>query len=474
VQVHWVAFEPTPGYLSSYPFAAGIEDGVGASAKELKWEDVQGIPEQKFSQMPLVFTTVATDRADAAVDVRVTENTPDKLALSLQGSAQDEKVSYFVYNGAGYVGSVVKAVATLQMTYGYEVGGWSSCAAEGEKVMGTRTREVKCKGSNGAEYADVFCAGYAPAAEAKCQTTTFFMLAAVTGQCVKVDGVAKKQAKVHYRNECKNNKNKFRVVPTGDDDESFFLQNFQSNLCLGSKYKVTPGGKLWLHDCDGDVNKLTKTTLDDGSVIFKSALKPDFCFKGSGDRLEDIRWQNNGCDKSESAFMLVDSVGEVAVSSYDLSPKPDASASWFLDDGVKLTDEKNSRKWTNPSVQLGVGWGRKSKGVTKATITMNLEEAGPVAAVVLGYNTRASKDVKVPQEVKVMCSKDGSAWGEAVEHSKGDFSKIGTEVQGNTILFNMEKVCTGDEKHVKVEAKSQSKKKMVFDEVDVYRPAKME
>ena len=49
-QVHWVAFEPTPGYLSSYPFAAGIEDGVGAEAKELKWEDVQGIPEQKSAR----------------------------------------------------------------------------------------------------------------------------------------------------------------------------------------------------------------------------------------------------------------------------------------------------------------------------------------------------------------------------------------------------------------------------------------
>ena len=45
-----------------------------------------------------------------------------------------------------------------------------------------------------------------------------------------------------------------------------------------------------------------------------------------------------------------------------------------------------------------------------------------------------------------MCSKDGSAWSDAVEHSKSDFQKIGSNVQGDTILFNMEKVCTGDEK----------------------------
>ena len=51
-------------------------------------------------------------------------------------------------------------------------------------------------------------------------------------------------------------------------------------------------------------------------------------------------------------------------------------------------------------MQLGVGWGLK-KAAAKATITLNLEEAGPIAAVVLGYNTKASKGVKVPQEVKV-------------------------------------------------------------------------
>jgi hypothetical protein len=533
VQVHWVAFEPTPGYLSSYPFAAGIEDGVGAEAKELKWEDVQGIPEQKFSQQPLVFTTVATDRADSAVEVRVTENTPEKMALVLQGDTQDEKISYFVFNGAGYVGSVIKAVATLQMSYFYEVGGWSGCTAEGGAVMGKRTREVKCKGTNGAEYSDVYCPGFRPSTEAQCQTTTFFLLAGETGQCLKVDGENKKKAVVHYRNECKNNKNKFRLMPTGDDDESFFLQNFQSGLCLGSKYQVTSAGKLWLHNCEGDVNKLTMSKQEDGTVVFKSAKDPDYCITTQGDvaeRLSEIRW-GKGCEKSKNTFMLVDAKdGELAVSNYELNPNPgDTSCScitcgsaadsgnmfssgacgapsnrcsatkggagcyssnddhgcdcatqtimgasaWYLDDGVKLTDMKNSRKWSSASVQLGVGWGLK-KGSAKATITLNLEEAGPIAAVVLGYNTKDNKDVKVPKEVKVMCSKDGSAWSDPVEHTKSDFSTIGKNHKGNTILFNMESVCTGDEKHVKVEAKAQSNKKMVFDEVDVYRPAKME
>ena len=54
MQVHWVAFEKKAGYLSSYPFVAGIENDVGAEAKELVWADVEGMKTEKFTQKPLV------------------------------------------------------------------------------------------------------------------------------------------------------------------------------------------------------------------------------------------------------------------------------------------------------------------------------------------------------------------------------------------------------------------------------------
>ena len=53
------------------------------------------------------------------------------------------------------------------------------------------------------------------------------------------------------------------------------------------------------------------------------------------------------------------------------------------------------------SLGRGVGW-----IVTTAKITLNLKEAGPIGAVVLGYNVKNKWDCKVPAEVKVR-------WGRA-------------------------------------------------------------
>ena len=67
---------------------------VGAEAKELIWADVEGMKTEKFTQKPLVFASVATDRSDGAVDVRLPENTPTQMKMELQGSSTAEKISY--------------------------------------------------------------------------------------------------------------------------------------------------------------------------------------------------------------------------------------------------------------------------------------------------------------------------------------------------------------------------------------------
>ena len=47
---------------------------------------------------------------------------------------------------------------------------------------------------------------------------------------------------------------------------------------------------------------------------------------------------------------------------------------------------------------------------------------------------------------EVSCSADGSSWGDAVTHGKGDFKETGEKTKGNAIAFDVAKVCTGDEK----------------------------
>ena len=43
---------------------------------------------------------------------------------------------YFVFQGAGYIGAIVKAVPTLPMSYEYSVEPWGNCEAEGKAAMG--------------------------------------------------------------------------------------------------------------------------------------------------------------------------------------------------------------------------------------------------------------------------------------------------------------------------------------------------
>jgi hypothetical protein len=479
VQVHWVAFEKKAGYLSSYPFIAGIENDVGAEAKEIVWADTD-LKTEKFTQMPLVFTSVATDRSDGAVDVRLPENTPKKMKMELQGSSTAEKISYFVYQGAGYIGSVVKAVPTLPMSYAYTVEPWGSCEAEGKAAMGKRTRSVKCMGANGAEYSDLYCPGAPPATEEPCQITTFFIMNAQTGRCLLTkDSIAKKKGYTRWRHECSGDFNRYRMEPTGDGDGSFWLQNYASGLCLTTKNnKVSQSSKLWFKKCDGEKNKMLMETKENGAVVIYAKSKDKkYCLQTSASYAklnEDVRWKKSGCDKKKNELILVDGSGPVTVTDYTTSPKANAGDTWYTDDGVKLNNGELSEKWKSSTVQKGVGW-----IVTTAKITLNLEEAGPVGAVVLGYDVKNKWDCKVPAEVKVSCSADGSSWGEAVTHGKGDFKDAGEKTKGNAIAFDVAKVCTGDEKHVRIEAKPQpspkgKEVKMIFDEIDVYRPARLE
>jgi len=480
VQVHWVAFEKKAGYLSSYPFVAGIEDDVGKDAKELVWADVEGMKTEKFTQMPLVFASVATDRSDGAVDVRLPENTPTKMKMELQGSSTAEKISYFVFQGAGYIGSIVKAVPTLPMSYSYEVLPWGSCTAEGKAAMGTRTRDVKCVGANGAEYSDLYCPGAPPAATEPCQITTFFIMNAQTGRCLNTkDSIAKNKGYVRWRHECSGDYNRYRTEPTGDGDGSFWLQNYASGLCLTTKNnKVSQSSKLYFKKCKGEKNKMLLEKKPDGGYILKAKQKDGkYCLTvgGSVAKLnEDVRWKKDQCDKAKTELILVDGAGPVTVTDYSTTPKANAGDTWYVDDGMKLNDGELSKKWSSKTVQKGVGW-----IVTTAKITLNLEEAGPIGAVVVGYNVKNKWDCKVPAEVKVSCSTDGSSWGEAVTHGKADFKDAGEKNKGNAIAFDVANACTGDEKHVMIEAKPQpspkgKEVKMIFDEIDVYRPAVME
>jgi hypothetical protein len=480
VQVHWVAFEKKAGYLSSYPFVAGIENDVGAEAKELVWADVEGMKTEKFTQMPLVFASVATDRSDGAVDVRLPENTPTKMKMELQGSSTAEKISYFVFQGAGYIGSIMKAVPTLPMSYEYSVEPWGNCEAEGKAAMGKRTRGVKCLGANGAEYSDLYCPGAPPATEEPCQITTFFIMNAQTGRCLNTkDSIAKKKGYTRWRHECSGDYNRYRVEPTGDGDGSFWLQNYASGLCLTTKNnKVSVSSKLWFKKCEGEKNKMIMETKENGAVVIYAKQKDKkFCLQTSASFAklnEDGRWKKGGCDKFKNELLLVDGSGPAEVTDYSTTPKSNAGAKWYLDDGLKLNDGELSGSWKTSTTQKGVGW-----IVTTAKITLNLKEAGPIGAVVLGYNVKNKWDCKVPAEVKVSCSADGSSWGDAVTHGKGDFKDTGEKSKGNAIAFDVAKVCTGDEKHVLIEAKPQpspkgKEVKMIFDEIDVYRPAVME
>jgi hypothetical protein len=161
VMVQWIAFESTDnGYFGSVPFVAGTLDG--ASGEEKTW------PDGEFTQPPFVFASIATDRTDGDVSVRMTNNTPESTIFTQEGSQTDEKVAYMAYNGKGQGGAVVNAETVHVQTYNWgSSGGWSACSREGLK-----TRTVECHGSNQVTYESAYCTAFAggeePASSAAC------------------------------------------------------------------------------------------------------------------------------------------------------------------------------------------------------------------------------------------------------------------------------------------------------------------
>ncbi|MAD25540.1 MAG: hypothetical protein CMO44_15370, partial [Verrucomicrobiales bacterium] len=175
VAVHWIAIDATDGYLSSYPFVAGSEE-MTADETELAFDT-------PFTQEPLVFGSVATDRTVGEADIRVKANGANATTLILQGASTAEKAAHLIYNGKGAAGSVFKATPELIMNYSYSVGGWGECESSSGS-QGLKTRTVECKGNNGKVYPSTFCTGAEPHAEENCQVSVFYLLNTETARCV--------------------------------------------------------------------------------------------------------------------------------------------------------------------------------------------------------------------------------------------------------------------------------------------------
>jgi hypothetical protein len=471
VAVHWVAFDATEGHLSSYPFAAGLEDGVGPDGKEMKFADL--FPDTTFTQVPLVFGAVATDHADGAVDVRMPNVSSKDVTLSLQGSTTEEKVSYVIYNGMGRSGAVLNAKTDLEMSYAYNVGGWSECEddGEGEKVWGKRTRTVKCEGTNGEEYSDLYCPGARPEEHEVCQFVTIYIQSAQTGHCLRPkDSAAANYGKVKFGKTC-NGKGLWRKIPTNDGDESFWLQDFDSGLCLTSvSSTISKGGALQYRPCDkaGEKGKLKeKKTAVDGEIYYKSKKDTQYCITADGSATAGsaIKWDTGCDDKAKNIFVYVDGSGPMKIAKYESNPTPNAGTVWYTDKGNTLADGAYNSKWDSSGTMVGVGW------TTSTTMTFDLEEAGPIQTVVLGYDVKNNWKCKAPKEVSVSCSADGTTFSEKVKHTQGDFTNAGEEY-GNLINFHVANVCGSDEKHVRIEAEPEpgdKDNKMAFDEVTVYK-----
>merc|ERR1719271_548127 len=119
VMVQWIAFESTDnGYFGSVPFVAGTLDG--ASGEEKAW------PDGEFTQPPLVFASIATDRTDGDVNVRIMNNTPESTVVVQEGSHTDEKVAYMAYNGKGQGGAAVNAETLHVQTYNWTLGDFTT------------------------------------------------------------------------------------------------------------------------------------------------------------------------------------------------------------------------------------------------------------------------------------------------------------------------------------------------------------
>ncbi|MBU38166.1 MAG: hypothetical protein CMA59_01430, partial [Euryarchaeota archaeon] len=485
VAVHWIAVEKTHGYLSSYPFVAGELDNVDPEGKDLTWSD-EGHGDRTFTQIPLVFASVATDRTPGEVDLRVNENSPTDLTLSLEGSSAAEKVSYFVYNGQGYTGAVVKTTPNVLISYEYAVGGWSDCEAPEGETWGERTRTVDCQASTGTSMADVYCPGARPAATEACAVASFSIMSYHTGRCLKEkdENAPANNKQLKWKHECTGANFNFRTLPAGGN--KVYLQNRATGKCLGAKGKVETGKKIvYKNDCSGAKQKFIIEKNSDGSVFIKSGKDDSFCLSTDGPKAElgdKIDWSASAAKCSEGTgdknkFMLVDgSMDGAEIESYDIVAGQAAGTEWYVDTGLKLIDGSiNPKKnWGNAETHKGVGFIRD-----EVDVQFKLKAASPLAVVTVGWNWREGWNVLAPEWIKVSCSADGSGWGSEVQHSKDHLMAHRTK-KASMALFNVKEVCGDDTQYIRVQLKPQATpegtedadaNKAIIDEVDVYRPA---
>jgi hypothetical protein len=185
VMVQWIAFEQTDnGYFGSVPFVAGMLDG--ASGEEKTW------PEGEFTQPPLVFASIATDRTDGDVSVRIVNNTPESTVFLQEGTQTDEKVAYLAYNGKGQGGAVVNAETVhIQTYYWHSWGAGTGCARTGLAEL-----VVACYGSwsesvNWVDYDHAYCTAFAgneePGTTYPCDGDESAI--ATEGKCLQIKGL---------------------------------------------------------------------------------------------------------------------------------------------------------------------------------------------------------------------------------------------------------------------------------------------
>jgi hypothetical protein len=389
VAVHWVAIDAGEGYLSSYPFVAGSEE-MTSDPTTLEYTEA-------FTQTPLVFGSVATDRTAGEADLRVKMNAANATTLSLQGASTAEKASYLIYNGKGAAGSVFKATPVLVMNYSYHVSGWGECEAEGSQ--GRRTRTVECKGSNGKAYAAPFCTGTLPHSEENCQVTSFYMLHAESGRCLAPEATtASEGSEVHLESAglalrtCTGEAGKLRLK-AAEENGGFKVASMQTGRCL-----CLSGAEWRFSDCSAQDCAVTRTSLPDGTFTLSPAGSTS-CLRGKPSSQTVKFYSNTYCSSTESQWAFV--TEQTKIASYVSEPPLHAYYYYAFrdDDNTKLTD---GVVMTDSFGDFpNAPWGG---AVNETDITLTLAEPAPVQTVTIGFVVSAEDWAALPAQVEVSCN----------------------------------------------------------------------
>lgn len=214
------------------------------------------------------------------------------------------------------------------------------------------------------------------------------------GLClVPKDSTAKKYGKIVY-GACSGNGARWRKEPTADG--SFHLQHFETGYCVVTKStKPKKDGVFYFKDCDtaGTKSEFTEVFNNDGSLYLKSTEDGSFCLTSAGTVKtgSGIEWHTGCPSNSKNNWMMVDGEGPMTITKYEAKPTPNAGTLWYTDpQSTKLTDGEHNSDFNSATSNVGVGW------ITHTAITVDLETAGPIQTVVLGYDVKESWKVYVP------------------------------------------------------------------------------